>query len=298
MMAVTLPSLPLAAIARTCVPSPAWTCWTSGTLGWIKPTSLPCCRKTKRIAKATSHSSSELVFPKLVEATGKQSRIRDAPPTIFHAEESRATDYMDMLHEVLANYRETLAEDRRVLVDRYRLVDAAHKVVGIGSVGTFCMVSLFMSIADRPLFLQVKEAGTSCLEAFAGQSAYGHHGQRVVMGQRLVQPASDLFLGWSTGPKGRHFYVRQLRDVKLSALVETYDAEMLSIYGHACGWALARAHAKAGDPWQIGGYLGKQDQFDEAMGKFALAYAEQAEQDHAALKAAVRAGIIDVQLER
>ena len=118
------------------------------------------------------------------------------------------------------------------------------------------------------------------------------------MGQRLMQPASDLFLGWSTGPKGRHFYVRQLRDVKLSALVETYDAEMLSIYGHACGWALARAHAKAGDPWQIGGYLGKQDQFDEAMGKFALAYAEQAEQDHAALKAAVRAGIIDVQLER
>ncbi len=252
----------------------------------------------KRIAKATSHSSSELVFAKLVEGTGQQSRIRDAPPTIFHAEESRAADSVDMLREALANYRETLPDDRRVLFDRYRLVDAANKVVGIGSVGTFCMVALFMSIADHPLFLQVKEAGPSCLEPFAGQSAYGHHGQRVIMGQRLMQPASDLFLGWTTGSRGRHFYLRQLRDVKLHALVETYDVEMLSIYGRACGWALARAHAKAGDPWEIAGYLGNQDQFDAAMGKFALAYADQAEQDHAALKAAVRAGIIDVQLER
>jgi hypothetical protein len=119
----------------------------------------------------------------------------------------------------------------------------------------------------------------------------------VVEGQRLMQPASDLFLGWVTGPENRHFYLRQLRDVKLSALVETYDAGMLTIYGKACGWVLARAHAKAGDPWSIGGYLGKGDDFDEAMGKFALAYAGQAEQDHAALKAAVRAGIIDVELE-
>jgi hypothetical protein len=115
---------------------------------------------------------------------------------------------------------------------------------------------------------------------------------------RQIQPASDLFLGWATGPKGRHVYVRQLRDVKLSPLVETYDAEMLTIYGQLCGWALARAHAKAGDPWAISGYLGKKrPQFDEAMGQFALAYADQAEGDHAALRTAVRAGIVEVQLE-
>jgi len=261
---------------------------------------LPQDRKavlSKRIAKATARGSSELVFPKLVEQTGAQPRIRDTPPTLFHGEAARAAFDMDMLREALGKYRETLAEDRRVLLDRYRLVDAAVKVVGIGSVGTLCMVALMMSVADSPLFLQVKQANASVLEAYAGKSAYPHHGQRVVEGQRLMQPASDLFLGWVIGPEGRHFYIRQLRDVKLSPLVETYDAEMLSIHGQACGWVLARAHAKAGDPWAISGYLGKNAQFDEAMGKFALAYADQAESDHAALKAAVRAGIVEVQLE-
>src|SRR5208337_1017569 len=200
--------------------------------------------------------------------------------------------------DALGKYRATLAEDRRILLDRYRLVDVAIKVVGIGSVGTLCMVALMMSIADHPFFLQIKEANASVLERYAGASVYSHHGQRVVMGQRLMQPASDLFLGWATGPKGRHFYLRQLRDVKLSILVETFDANVLTIYAGACGWALARAHAKAGDPWTISGYLGKQDEFDEGMGKFAVAYADQAERDHAALKAAVRAGVIDVQMDR
>ena len=253
---------------------------------------------SKRIAKATARSSSELVFPKLVDSEGGQHRIRDTPPTIFHDETSRGTNYLEMCQEILGKYRDTLAEDRRVLFDRYRLVDVAIKVVGIGSVGTLCMVALMMSIAGHPFFLQVKEANASVLEAYAGKSAYAHHGERVVQGQRLMQPASDLFLGWAAGPKGRHFYLRQLRDVKLSPLVETYDAEMLSIYGKACGWVLARAHAKAGDPWAISGYLGRHDEFDEAIGKFALAYADQAERDHAALAAAVRAGTIDVNLER
>jgi uncharacterized protein (DUF2252 family) len=252
----------------------------------------------KRIAKAMAASSSELVFPKLVEQAGSQPRIHDSPPTIFHAEASRGAGDIDLIRDYFAGYRETLDEDRRVLLDRYRLVDAAVKVVGIGSVGTLCMVALMMSVADNPLFLQFKQANASVLEAYAGESAYPHHGQRVVMGQRLMQPASDLFLGWVTGPEGRQFYVRQLRDVKLSPLVETYDAAMLSIYAQACGWVLARAHAKAGDPWAISGYLGKKStQFDEAMGQFALAYADQAERDHAALRTAVRAGIVDVQLE-
>src|SRR5208337_5504670 len=142
--------------------------------------------------------------------------------------------------DALGKYRETLPDDRRVLFDRFRLVDVAVKVVGIGSVGTLCAVALFMSVADHPFFLQIKEANASVLERYAGASVYSHHGQRVVMGQRLMQPASDMFLGWATGPKGRHFYLRQLRDVKLSPLVETYNAEMLSIYAKACGWVLAR----------------------------------------------------------
>jgi uncharacterized protein (DUF2252 family) len=252
----------------------------------------------KRIAKATVRSSSELVFPKLVETTGAQPRIREAPPTIFHEDGTRGVEYLDMCRDVLVQYRRTLADDRRVLFDRYQLVDVAIKVVGIGSVGTLCMVALMMSIAGHPFFLQVKEANASVLEAYAGKSAYAQHGERVVQGQRLMQPASDLFLGWGTGPKGRQFYLRQLRDVKLGPMVETYDAEMLSIYARACGWVLARAHAKAGDPWAISGYLGRQDEFDEAMGRFALAYADQAEHDHAALKAAVQAGTIEVNLER
>ena len=261
---------------------------------------LPKGQKTvlsKRIAKARSHSGSELVFPKLAEIDGQDPHIHDMPPTIFHPDAATAAGNLALIREALPKYRETLAEDRRVLFDRYRLVDAAVKVVGIGSVGTLCMILLMMSEAGHPLFLQVKEANASVLEAHAGKSIHPHHGQRVVAGQRLMQPASDLFVGWVTGPEGRHFYLRQLRDVKLSALVETYDAEMLTIYAKACGWVLARAHAKAGDPWAISGYLGKGDEFDEAMGRFALGYADQAEQDHAALKAAVRKGDIEVELE-
>ena len=255
----------------------------------------------KRIAKVTSQSSSELVFPKLVEGSDARMRIRDNPPTLFHSRLVPGTDEeadMATITESLNMYRETLPEDRRFLFDRYRVVDAAFKVVGIGSVGTLCAIILLMSVADRPLFLQVKEANASVLEKWAGKSAFPHHGQRVVMGQRLMQPASDMFLGWVTGPRGRQFYVRQLRDAKLSPLVETYNAEMLGIYGQACGWVLARAHAKAGDPWTIGGYLGKSDEFDVAMGRFALAYADQAEKDHARLTAAVRAGDIAVEMER
>jgi len=261
---------------------------------------LPESRKAvlrKRVAKATSRSSSELVFPKLAEHAGEQPRIYDNRPLVFHPDESVAAMHMDLLNAALARYRETLDEDRRALLDRYRLVDMAVKVVGIGSVGTLCLVALLMSMADRPLFLQVKEAGPSVLEPFAGKSLYPHHGQRVVMGQRLMQPASDLFLGWVTGDKGRQFYIRQLRDVKVPPLVETYDAEMLSIYAVACGWVLARAHAKAGDPWAISGYLGKTEESDEAMGGFAIAYADQAGRDHAALKNAVRDGTVDVDLE-
>ena len=250
-----------------------------------------------RIDKATKRAGSELDFPKMAGTVGGKIRIRDQPPLIFHPELARAPEFQSVLERVFRDYRETLADDRRQLLDRYHTVDAAIKVVGVGSVGRRCWIALLMSEANDPLFLQIKEAVGSVLEPYAGKSAYSHHGQRVVMGQRLMQPASDIFLGWVTGPNGRHFYVRQLRDAKIKPLVETFDAEMLGIYARACGWTLARAHAKASDVSTIGGYLGSGDQFDEAMGDFALAYADQAERDHAALKAAVRKGKVAVYRE-
>jgi uncharacterized protein (DUF2252 family) len=253
-------------------------------------------RVQQRIDTATRDGGSEMDFPKLAGMVGGHIRIQDNPPLIFHPEDAHAKDFHASIEESLAIYRESLADDRRVLLDRYRAVDGAIKVVGIGSVGTRCAIVLMMSVSNEPLFLQWKEARSSVLEPYAGKSIYSHHGQRVVMGQRLMQPASDIFLGWMTR-NGHHAYVRQLRDAKIKPLVETFDAEMLSVFGKACGWALARAHAKAGDSLMVSGYLGTKEQFDEAMGDFALAYADQTERDHAALKAAVRAGKIEVHTE-
>ena len=220
--------------------------------------------------------------------------IHDTPPLIYHPPETRAPEFQSFLDEVLASYRDTLPDDRKRLLDQYQAVDAAIKVVGIGSVGRRCWVVLMMSASNDPLFLQVKEAVQSVLEPFAGRSRYAHHGQRVVVGQRLMQPASDLFLGWVSGRNGRQFYVRQLRDAKIKPLVEAMDAAALDIYAGRCGWALARAHSKAADTSVISGYLGNGDEFDEAIGAFSIRYADQAERDHAALKAAVRKGVIAV----
>ena len=265
-------------------------------LGLIKD---PARRKIaqKRVEKAADSPGSELDFPKLAGMVGGQVHIRDTPPLIFHPEMARADDFMDTLEKHIEIYRESLPEDRRALLDRYRLVDAAIKVVGIGSVGRRCWIGLFMSAANDPLFLQFKEARASVLEPYAGASVYKNHGQRVVMGQRLMQPASDLFLGWMEGIEGRQLYARQLRDAKIKPAIETFNNEDLLTFGEGCGWALARSHAKAGDAWTISGYLGGGDQFDDAMGDFAMAYADQAEADHAALKRAVRAGKVTVMQE-
>jgi uncharacterized protein (DUF2252 family) len=248
----------------------------------------------KRIDKAAGHSGSEFDFPKLAGSVGGRIRITDQPPLIFHPETTDAARATPMLDHLFRDYRDSLSADKRILVDRYRLVDVAIKVVGVGSVGRRCWIALMMSEGNDPLFLQFKEAVRSVLEPYAGKSVYAHHGQRVVMGQRLMQPASDIFLGWTTAPNGRHFYVRQLHDAKIKPLVETFDAEMLDFYAQACGWALARAHARASDiSPTISAYLGSSsDEFDIAMGKFALVYADQAERDHSALKAAVRKGEI------
>ena len=248
-------------------------------------------RVRTRVAKAARQDGSEVDFPKLAGMVSGRLSIRDTPPLIFHPEGSRDPEFQTVLDQVLSAYRETLTEDRRALLDRYHLVDAAIKVVGVGSVGRRCWIALLMSDSNDPLFLQFKEAVESVLDPYAGKSVYPHHGQRVVIGQRLMQPASDLFLGWVTvEATGKQYYVRQLRDAKIKALVEIFDNELLVVYAKACGWVLARAHAKAGDAATISGYLGTSGQIDETFGDFALAYADQAERDHGALKAAVRKG--------
>lgn len=236
----------------------------------------------------------ENVFPKLAEQVAGHPRIVDQPPIIYHVADP---EFMDKVHEGLAEYRATLSDERRVLLDRYRLVDAAVKVVGIGSVGTRCFIALLFSEENHPLILQFKESCRSVLEPYAGKSQYDNQGQRVVMGQRLMQSSSDIFLGWARSRGGRDFFVRQLRDMKMSVPLEGISAAQLKRYAEICGWTLARAHAKGGDAATISGYLGKGATFDEALGDFALAYADQTEQDHAVLVEAVNSGRLEALIE-
>jgi uncharacterized protein (DUF2252 family) len=184
-----------------------------------------------------------------------------------------------------------------VLFDRFQYCDLVIKVVGVGSVGTFCAVALFMAPDHDPLFLQIKEATASVLEKYASVSPYANHGERVVVGQRLMQAASDIFLGWTVGIDGnRHFYIRQLRDMKVSMVIDTMNAADLAYYGEACAWALARAHARSGAAAMIAGYMGSGDAFDAAIAEFADEYGDQTERDHAALVKAVRAGRISAKV--
>jgi len=250
----------------------------------------------KRFDSALKKSVPEDDFPKLTELKGGRPVIRDNPPLIFHQQGMEEEGWRERIEHAFQAYRSTLPDDRRVLVDRYQVVDIAVKVVGVGSVGTRCSVMLLMAGQGDSLFLQVKEARESVLEPYAGKSIYDNRGQRVVIGQRLMQSASDIFLGWTQTDVG-HFYVRQLKDAKIKPLVETQPPELAKEYGALCGWALARAHAKAGDSARIAGYLGKSAVFDEAIADFAVAYADQNERDHAALKVAVGNGRLKAQTE-
>jgi len=255
-------------------------------------------RAEKRIAKETARTALEHDFPKLAKTVGEQISLQDNPPTIYHFPGHGQAEFDANIREGFARYRDTLAEDRRVVLDRFELKDIAIKVVGVGSVGTACAVILLMAGERDPLFLQVKEARASVLEAFAGKSAYSNHGQRVVMGHRLMQSASDIFLGWSEGRGGRQFYVRQLRDAKIKPLVETFDADYMAAFAQFCGHSLARSHARSGDAAVISGYLGESDTFDKAIADFSAAYADQTERDHAALKKAARNGRLKVLIEK
>jgi hypothetical protein len=205
-----------------------------------------------------------------------------------------------MAAEIIGAYRDTLPDDRRRLMEEYRYVHAARKVVGVGSVGTRAWIMLLLGRdGDDPLFLQFKEAQPSVLEPVLGPSAYENHGRRVVEGQRLMQSASDVMLGWvrTMGLDGemRDFYVRQLWDAKGSALIEFMNPGALAFYGTICAWTLARAHARSGDPIAISSYLGRSDTFDRALGEFAELYADQNERDYAALQGAVTSGRVEVQ---
>ncbi|MEJ8845996.1 DUF2252 domain-containing protein [Variovorax rhizosphaerae] len=254
-------------------------------------------RLAKRIAQARARSVLEHDFPKLAAMRGEEPSIKDNPPLVYHPRNIDEESLLEQAREAFAMYRESIQEDRRTLIDRYELKDIAFKVVGVGSVGTFCGVLLLMANKDDPLFLQVKEARASVLAPYAGKSLYPNEGQRVVNGYRRIQSASDIFLGWTMGRHGRHYFVRQLKDMKVSAEVEIMQPSSMTEYAELCGWTLARAHARSGEAAEISGYLGKSESFDKAIMKFGVAYADQNEADHEVLADAVRSGRVEVTVE-
>ncbi len=252
----------------------------------------PSNRRRDRIAAERARQQT-IPITLLPSVAGKSTRIKDHQPLIYHLPGQRAPAYRKRAVSTFAKYRDSLETPYRVLFDRFELLDVALKVVGIGSVGTFCEVALFRDAQAAPLLLQIKEARASVLERYAGRSLSSTHGQRVVYGQRLMQAASDIFLGWMVGLQPRrHFYVRQLRDMKIAMPVDPKDPADLKYFAAACGWALALAHARTGDPAMIAGYLGTSEAFDDAIVKFADGYADQTERDYDALLRAIKSGRI------
>jgi len=257
-------------------------------------------RAQKNIAKAHTRDSLQ-ALSKLAEVAGGQYRIVSQPPVIVPARDLAGTfglsqdEVVPAVLDQFRAYRATLQDDRRRLLERFEIVDMARKVVGVGSVGTRAFIVLLAGRdAHDPLFLQVKEATASVLEGHLPKSRYRQHGERVVQGQRLMQAASDIFLGWTKGlDTTRHFYWRQLRDMKGSALVELMAPITLTYYARLCGWTLARAHARSGDPLAMAGYLGGDDTFDRSITDFCERYADQNEQDYEEFVQAVRSGRLE-----
>jgi len=253
-------------------------------------------RAAHRLKRERGRTIAEDFFPKLAGVQGGSPVIKDVPPTTYHPEAYPPGQIHPDVAEAFAGYRDSLTPDHRQLIDRYSLRDAAIKVVGVGSVGTACWVALLMGGAGDPLFLQLKEARASVLERFAGKSAFATHGERVIAGHRLMQPASDLLLGWTVG-RHRDYYVRQLRDVKIKFEIETFHKAEMKVFARWCGYSLALSHARSGDAAAISGYLGGSDAFDEALVAFSVAYADQNEKDHAVLQRAIRAEKIEAVVE-
>ncbi|MBP3037575.1 DUF2252 domain-containing protein [Arthrobacter sp. zg-ZUI100] len=251
----------------------------------------------KSAAKARTRDSLQ-ALSKLAEHVDGNYRIVSQPPIVVPLRElgdafgMSADEVQQSLHEQLRSYRATLQADRRSLLERYQIIDAARKVVGVGSVGTRAFIVLLQGRdQEDPLFLQIKEATRSVLEDHLPRSRYAQPGQRVVQGQRMMQAASDIFLGWTKGvQENRYLYWRQLRDMKGSADVEAMRPSGMAFYAQACGWTLARAHARSGDPIAIAAYLGKKDKFDLSITDFSERYADQNERDYQGFAAAVRSG--------
>ena len=266
---------------------------------FLKETDSPETRERvqERVKKTWEKNTPEFLFPKFVEHKGSTPTIADDPPLIFHPTADIAPGLESGYREGFASYRESLSEHVRTLFDRYQFCDLAMKVVGVGSVGTQCAIALLMASDDDPVFLQIKEANASVLEPYVGRSRHANHGERVVVGQRLMQSASDLLLGWGKGANQRDFYVRQLRDMKMSAILEDFSAADMRAYGRVCGWALARAHARSGDAAMIAGYMGSSEVFDDALCDFAVEYADQTERDYKGFVKAVRDGRIKAIVE-
>jgi len=254
---------------------------------------------SKKLQKAIGQSAHEKEFAELAYISGDQPRILDQPPLIFHYSDVRMDEFQYQAKQAIEDYYVSLSPEKRVLLERFKLVDLAVKVVGVGSVGTFCGIALFMSGNGDPLFLQFKQAQQSVLEPYAGASPFEHAGQRVVIGQKLMQAASDLFMGWFTG-KGEdriQFYMRQLKDAKIKPAVELMKPANLNGYAELCGQALARAHVRSGDAAILAGYLGKSCAFEDALADFGVAYADQNELDYAVLMDAIRSGRIEAEME-
>lgn len=246
-------------------------------------------RSEKLVERARRHTTLQ-ALDKMTEIVDGHRRIIDDPPIVEHLPE--ITTY-HAVRTILDRYKESLQLDKRLLLERFEIVDIARKVVGVGSVGTHCWIALCSADRedDDPLFLQIKEANRSVLEPWIGASTFATHGERVVVGQRLMQAASDMFLGWSKF-RERTYYIRQLRDMKGSADVASMSPSELGSYGAVCGLTLARAHARTGDPIAISGYLGEGDVFDKAIAAFSRDYADQTERDHAELRTAIDSGSI------
>jgi len=260
-------------------------------------------RTAEQVARKARTRDSLQALSKLGELVDGRYRIVSQPPIVIPMRDLADTYGLSpdgvetVIRDQFRAYRATLQDDRRHLLERFQVVDMARKVVGVGSVGTRAFIVLLQGRdAADPLFLQIKEATASVLEAYLPKSRYRQHGERVVQGQRMMQAASDIYLGWTKGlDKNRHYYWRQLRDMKGSVEVESATPLGLSIYAGLCGWTLARAHARSGDPIAIAEYLGDGEAFDKGITDFSERYADQNEEDYAAFVKAVRSGRLEAE---
>ncbi|MGF6900052.1 DUF2252 domain-containing protein [Paraburkholderia sp. GAS348] len=267
-------------------------------------------RIVRRGMEKAASRTHENLMEKMADFDGDRWTIRDAPPALFHVlgantlftpeetEAFRGANWRKMLERMWGEYLKTMPHDRRELLAHFTVQDIVFKVVGVGSVGTRCMVVLSVDHMGKPLFLQLKEARPSVISQYYKSPAIKHEGERVVQGQRVLQAASDIFLGWANGPLGRHFYFRQLRDMKLSANIELFDTDLLEGYAKLCGWIMARAHAKAsGQAIEVSAYIGRGDQFAESLTGYACSYADQVERDYDVFLKACRNGELEARTD-